>query len=233
VLGLTGYLRRDPMALLPGRANPYPVHARLRKNGPLTLTRPGDWVTISHRVCDAVLRDRRFGIRMESAPDMSMFSMNPPEHTRLRRLAIPAFSPKVVAGYQPRIERTVSDLLDRASAAGQFDMVADFLLLIAAFETTQNLIGNGVLALLNHPEQWELLCADSCGLAARTVEEVLRRDTPIQRADRYALSDLELEGKAVRKGQRMIALIGAANRDPEVYSDPDRFDIMRESTAGH
>jgi hypothetical protein len=64
----TGYLRRDPMAQLwlrPGRENPYPVYDRLRERGPLTETRLGNWASTSYRVCDAVLRDRRFGVRPE------------------------------------------------------------------------------------------------------------------------------------------------------------------------
>ncbi len=127
-----GYVRRDPMARLalrPGQLNPYPIYAELRAQGPLTRTRSGNWVSTSHRVCDAVLRDRRFGVRLEEeSPEFeaSFLTRNPPDHTRLRRLALPAFSPKAVAGYQGRIERTVGDLLDRALAAGQFDLVAGF-----------------------------------------------------------------------------------------------------------
>jgi P450-derived glycosyltransferase activator len=328
-----GYLRRDPMARLelpPGQRNPYPIYAELRAQGPLTRTRNGNWVSTSHRVCDAVLRDRRFGVRLEDeSPEFeaSFLTRNPPDHTRLRRLALPAFSPKAVAGYQPRIERTVGDLLDRTQQAGQFDLVAGFaaplpiavitdllgipdadaaafarygaimgsaldgvksmrhvqqliassnaiqeifanlfelrrsepgddivsslitaspdrispdemlsmcvLLLVAGFETTVNLISNAVLALLGHDQQWQALCADPDGLASGAVEEVLRWDPPVQRTERFARQDLELEGHAIRRGERVVTLIGAANRDPQVYPDPDTFDIMREMKAGH
>ena len=127
-----GYLRRDPMARLelrPGQLNPYPIYAELRAQGPLTRTRNGNWVSTSHRVCDAVLRDRRFGVRLAEESlefEASFLTRNPPDHTRLRRLALPAFSPKAVAGYQPRIEHTVGDLLDRAPTAAQFDLVSGF-----------------------------------------------------------------------------------------------------------
>ncbi len=94
------------------------------------------------------------------------------------------------------------------------------VLLIAGFETTVNLIGNGVLALLAHPEQWHELSADPDGLAPRVVEETLRFDPPVQRTSRYALEDLELEGTPVRKGQEVTTLLGAANRDPEAYDNP-------------
>jgi len=231
-----------------------------------------------------------------------------------------------MAGYRPRIERTVDELLDRAAAAGEFDLVPAYaaplpiavitdllgipdadteafsrygrvigsalggvrslrharelqanlvklrtlftdlfelrrrepgddvisllvaaegdqikpaemmpmcvLLLVAGFETTVNLIGNGVLALLDHPEQWDALRADPA-LAPRAVEEVLRYDPPVQRTVRVALEPVELVGRTVRKGQLVSTLIGAANRDPEVYERPGAFDIARQPEVDH
>jgi P450-derived glycosyltransferase activator len=339
-VAFTGYVRRDPMALLhlrPGRDNPYVIYDRMRRAGTLSPTPLGNWVTTSHRVCNAVLRDRRFGVRPVvdgPAPDpstedfnLSFLELNPPDHTRLRRLAQPAFSPKRMSEYRPRVEATVGTLLDRAESAGRFDLVsalasplpiavitdllgvpnaaaADFarygtvigsaldgirslshaarlraanaeltalfdslfalrrrepaddlvsrvvaaegdqvqpgemlpmcvLLLVAGFETTVNLIGNAVNALLDHPQQWEALCADPATMAAKAIEETLRFDPPVQRTIRIALQPLELEGHPVRKGQLVVTLIGAANRDPLAYSDPDRFDIHREQTSDH
>jgi cytochrome P450 len=107
------------------------------------------------------------------------------------------------------------------------------LLLIAGFETTVNLIGNGVLALLEHPQQWHDLCDDPTGLAPKVVEETLRYDPAVQRTGRYAQEDLELHGTPVRQGQEVSVLIGAANRDPEAYQRPDVFDIHRVATAEH
>jgi cytochrome P450 len=107
------------------------------------------------------------------------------------------------------------------------------LLLIAGFETTVNLIGNAVLALLDHPDQWRALCEDPGGLAPKAVEETLRYDPPVQRTNRYALETVELEGGPVRKGQVVVTLIGAANRDPEVYERPDIFDMRREPRIDH
>jgi len=131
----SGYVRRDPMALLnlrQGRADPYPIYERIRASGTLVPTRLGNWMSTSHRVCDLVLRNRRFGVRLDDGGeaagpgdfDMSFLEMNPPDHTRLRRLAQPAFSPKAVTGYRDRIERTVGDLLDRAATKGEFDLVS-------------------------------------------------------------------------------------------------------------
>jgi P450-derived glycosyltransferase activator len=331
-----GYLRRDPMSLLrlrPGRDDPYAIYRGMPRFGP---TRIGNWVTTSHALCNTVLRDRRFGVRaaeLTAAPntadefDMSFLDMDPPDHTRLRRLAQPAFSPKQMAGYRPRIERTVDELLDRAEAAGEFDLVSGYaaplpitvitdllgvpdadadrfarygtiigsaldgihslshaarlqaanqdlralfenlfelrrrepaddlvsrivaaegdriqpremvpmcnLLLVAGFETTVNLVGNAVNALLDHPEQWEALCADPAGLAGAAVEETLRYDPPVQRTARCALEDVDLDGHPVARGQFVVTLIGAANRDPAAFPDPDTFDITRTQTADH
>jgi cytochrome P450 len=107
------------------------------------------------------------------------------------------------------------------------------LLLVAGFETTVNLIGNAVNALLDHPQQWEALCADPATMAERAVEETLRYDPPVQRTGRFALEPLHIEGRTVRKGQFVVTLIGAANRDPQAYTDPDRFDIHRDHTTDH
>ena len=105
------------------------------------------------------------------------------------------------------------------------------LLLVAGFETTVNLIGNTVLALLSHPEQWAALCADPRGLAGRAVEETLRWDPPVQATTRVALEPLELSGQSLRKGQTVLTLIGATGRDPEVFERPATFDIHREPGA--
>jgi cytochrome P450 len=108
-----------------------------------------------------------------------------------------------------------------------------FLLLIAGFETTVNLIGNCVLALMNNPEQWEALRADPEQLAPKAVEEALRYDPPVQGTSRIALEDLELEGEYLRRGQWVVTMIGGAGRDPEVYDRPETFDITRENPAEH
>jgi cytochrome P450 len=126
----SGYVRRDLMAQLhlrQGHADPYPIYEDIRERGTLVPTRvDGDWTTASHRVCDSVLRSRRFGVQPPDGSDISFLGMNPPDHTRLRRLVQPAFSPKAVASYRHRIERTVTGLLDRAAAAGEFDLVPAF-----------------------------------------------------------------------------------------------------------
>jgi cytochrome P450 len=277
-------------------------------------------------VCNEVLRDRRMGHPAdgETMANLSFLEMNPPDHTRLRRIAAPAFGARRLAAYTTRIEKTVHQLLDDVPTDRPFDLVSGVaaplpiavisdllgvpnthtdefarigaviggaldgvkslgqaralmrangqlerifdelfalrrvdpsddlisaivaseqiaadelvplctLLLIAGFETTVNLISNGVLTLFEHPDQWELLRGDP-SLAAATVEEVLRYDPPVQRTGRLALEPREFAGTPVRRGQFVVTLIGAANRDPSVYPDPDRFDITRERSVEH
>ncbi|WP_034271178.1 cytochrome P450 [Actinospica robiniae] len=129
-IAYAAHVHHAPLAQLDTRAghsDPYAVYRRMRADGPLAPTRKGNWVTVSHRICSAVLRDRRFGVVRDPYLDMSFLGMNPPDHTRLRRLAQPAFSPKTLPAYQTRIERTVEGLLDRAaSAPGTFDLVSGF-----------------------------------------------------------------------------------------------------------
>jgi hypothetical protein len=106
------------------------------------------------------------------------------------------------------------------------------LLLGAGFETTVNLLGNAVVALDAHREQWDALRADPAGWAG-AVEEVLRFDSPVQITGRTARTDVELAGRTVRAGTRVTVLLGAANRDPEVFPGPARFDVARPNARDH
>jgi cytochrome P450 len=101
------------------------------------------------------------------------------------------------------------------------------LLLAAGFETTVNLIGNGVGLLARHPEQLALLRAEPQRWP-NAVEEMLRFDSPVQRTARIARRDIEVDGERLREGQLVVLVIGAANRDPAVFADPDEFDVDRE-----
>ncbi len=109
----------------------------------------------------------------------------------------------------------------------QGEMVMSVILIYGAgFETTTNLIGNTVHTLLRHPEQLEML-RDDRSLVPAAVEEVLRYEPPVQVDSRYAFEDVEIAGNLVRKGFVVMTLLGAANRDPTVIEDPDRFDVGR------
>lgn len=100
------------------------------------------------------------------------------------------------------------------------------LLMGAGHETTVNLIGNGTLALLRHVEQWARFRSDPA-CTDRAVDELLRFDSPVQMAFREASDDVAFAGQTIRRGESVVALLGAANRDPEVFPDPDRLDITR------
>lgn len=100
------------------------------------------------------------------------------------------------------------------------------LILGAGHETTSSLIGNSVLALLRNPGERERLLNDP-GLLPSAVDEFLRYDPPVQATDRLALEDLEIRGAKIRKHQFCVLMLGAGNRDPERFEDPDRLDVGR------
>ena len=316
-----------------GSTDPYPTYAQMRRTGALLPTRLGNWSTTSHMLCNQILRSRDFGVDDPVAPrprtedfDLSLLDRDPPDHTRLRRLANPAFSPRQMRGYAPMIESTMHRLLDRSGPRDELDFVTDvaaplpiavittllgvayddeeefrrygasiggaldglrslrharevltartalnrmldelierrrtdpgedvisllvaelgdqlsitelapmaLLLLVAGFETTVNLLGNAVLALVGHPEQWELLRAEP-HRAADVVDEVLRYDPPVHQTARVAHRDTEIGGQTITHGRWVITLLGATGRDPEVYLDPDVFDITRTPEKEH
>jgi cytochrome P450 len=105
------------------------------------------------------------------------------------------------------------------------------LLLAAGFETTTNMLGNGLLALLRNPEQWRAL-TERPELAANATEEMLRYDSPVQMATpRVAVRDIDIDGHVIPEGEAVVAVVGAGNRDPARHADPDRFDIERGDPA--
>lgn len=339
--------RADPQTLLlqlldpVNRADPYPVCAELRGNGPLVL--PGsDFVLFSsYRDCDEVLRHPSSSsdhLKSTAAQQMlaadpslrkgtppSFLFLDPPDHTRLRKLVSKAFAPKVVNALQPEISALVDGLLDRIAEQGSFDVVADFayplpvavicrllgvpiedepqfshasavlaksldpfftdeqsdelneslgagaglrdylhgliaqrrsrpgddllsalvavnesgdqlteeeivstcvLLLVAGHETTVNLIGNAILAMLREPRQWTALAADPTRAAA-VVEETLRYDPPVQQLSRIALDPMTIGGIDVARGEVLMLLLAAAHRDPAEFDRPDVFDPNR------
>lgn len=328
-----GYLRHDPTALLglgPGRRNPYPLYERIRACGPISFAGPGapprNHVTVDHHRCNEILRSDTFGPTMDNQnAELSILELNPPDHTRLRRLVAGDFTPRRVGAYAARIQSVVDGLLDDLPVGRPFDLVsavaaplpiavitdllgipepnsAEFarhgtaigsalggiqsfaharrlaatqrrlgeifteifalrrkepaddligrvvaaddtvrpeemvplctLLLVAGFETTVNLIGNTILALLNHPEQWRLLTGRP-DLAEGAVQEGLRYDSPVQRTVRFALDDTEVAGHPVNTGDLVVVALGGANRDPNVFDDPNRFDITRPEAGEH
>lgn len=327
------------------RADPYRLCAQFRARGPLQLPDANLAVFLSYRDCDEVLRHpssssenanstvARRQAEAGTAPPRQgppgFLFLDPPDHTRLRKLVSKAFAPRVVSALQPDIRSLVDGLLDRVAEKGQFEVVEDFayplpvavicrllgvpledepqfsrasallaqaldpfstitgvpaevanerqqagtwlrdyfhglidkrrsrpgedllsgliaveesgdqlteeeivstcnLLLIAGHETTVNLIGNAVLAMLRNPGQWAALGADA-DRAPAIVEETLRYDPPVQLAGRIALADMVIGGVEVPAGDVMMLLLAGANRDPAEYDRPDVFDPERKN----
>jgi cytochrome P450 len=314
--------------------DPYPIYEEMRARGPMLPTRLGTYSTTSHRLCNEVLRSRKFGVSAEDGSedltqqvgmDLSLLELNPPDHSRIRRLAAPAFTPRRIAGYTELVDQAIQRLLEECEREGEFDLMSAFasplpiavvthllglpneperfrrlgstvaraldgiwslgqartvaaadaelqttfaelldrrtqepgddlvsalvaeqgraitpaelsalvrLLLIAGFETTVNAIGSGLHWLLANREQWELLVADPERSPA-VVEEVLRFDPPVQQTARVAHQPVEVGDVLVGRNQWVITLLAAANRDPDIFPAPNRFDITRESPAEH
>lgn len=325
----------DPYAaVLAVAEDPYPHYAEIRRRGKLYQSSLGVWVTADHALANEILRDRRFGVRKaggEKLPefmsfDNSMLGVDPPDHTRLRRIATPTLNPRSHGAWRPEAEKICDRLIDGLLAAdgpvnlmtafaqqlpiaviaelvgipeayrGEFyrisrrmtpllegvvtyeqtqstetaikemtelfvdvvaqrradprdDMISRLLPLVdqgamtmgelvpmvtfvplAGSETTVNLIGNGILNLLAHPEQWRML-VERPELASGVAEETLRFDPPVQQYRRVAHEPIELAGRRLPVDAEVAIIAGGANRDPEVFPDPDTFDITRRIGA--
>jgi len=113
------------------------------------------------------------------------------------------------------------------------ELIATYLLILfGGTETTTNLLGNCFLALQRHRDQWDRLVADP-SLVRAAVEESMRYDSPHHMLVRYALDDFTIGAERIEAGDTIILLMGAANRDPDVFDEPDRFDIDRPNRAEH
>jgi cytochrome P450 len=106
------------------------------------------------------------------------------------------------------------------------------LLLAAGFETTVNLISSGAQLLLTHPDQLQILRDDPAGWA-NAVDEILRFESPVQNTARYAAEETKVCGQVIPKSGFVSVLIGSANRDPKVFTEPDRFDVRRSNAREH
>ena len=118
---------------------------------------------------------------------------------------------------------------EEGSKLSNEELTANIILLFGAgHETTVNLIGNGVLALHRNPDQLQLLQGNP-SLIANAIEEFLRYDSSVQLTGRTALEPVAVAGTEVAEGETVLCLLGAANRDPAVYDDPERLDITRQN----
>ncbi|GHF67822.1 cytochrome P450 [Streptomyces mashuensis] len=325
-------------------ADPYPGYARLRAAGRVHWFEPTrQWLVPHHADVSALLRDRRLGRTyrhrfsheefgrtpppaahepFHTLNDHGLLDLEPPDHTRIRRLVAQAFTPRTVERLAPAVARTATELVDGLLADGGGDLVsalaeplpvtviaemlgippsdrrllrpwsADIcgmyelgpgeeaarravraarefsaylrdlvaerrrhpgddlvsaliaahdagdrlteqemvstcaLLLNAGHEATVHTLGNGWWALFRHPEQLAALRADP-GLLPRAVEELLRHDTPLHLFERWVLEDIEIAGTPVPRGSEVALLLGSANHDPAVFTDPARLDLTR------
>jgi cytochrome P450 len=182
------------------------------------------------------------GVPKEDRPHVRMLAekllyIGRGEHHRMRPLTegmrgmIEYVSPLV----EERIVNPGDDfisVLAQGEKAGVFTrhqvLVNTSLLLLAGHETTINLICNGTLAFIRHPDQWALLKQDAAGGAKRATEECLRYDAPVKSIQRIASQDVEMRCKVLRKDDRIRWFISSANRDPEVFANADTFDITRD-----
>ncbi len=333
--------------------DPYPWYHRLRSHDPVHRTwsfRPEWFLTRYDDVRFAITERSAFGIeklhdhvaaksRLLQKRDPSrnldalsgntsswLLFIDPPDHTRMRKLVSQAFTPRVVEDLRPAIQEIVDSLIAAFSDSEETDLIAGLagplpviviarmlglpegdhvqlkdwaetmfrvvdqlhtleafeemesvarkfaayfreilaqrqgqpprtdligalqsaqdegeqlteneiisfcmLLFSAGEETTLNLIGNGVHAILSHPDQRNRLLdrLDDPGFIESTVEELLRFDSPVQMISRVAAADIQLGGKELRRGDRVVACLAAANRDPERFANPDRLDLAR------
>ncbi|GJE29141.1 cytochrome P450 [Methylobacterium organophilum] len=114
-----------------------------------------------------------------------------------------------------------------AERMGDYDLIATaILMLVAGHETTVNLITNGMLTLLRHPQEWRRLAEDP-SRAPRLIEELLRYEPPVQFRTRTALADIAIAGTTIPKGAPLVLLLASGNRDPAFFRDPERFDPDR------
>jgi cytochrome P450 len=332
-------------------ADPYPALAELREATPVvrheSLRR---WLVSRHADVRACLRDRRLGRNFrhvgtddefEAEPldprwqafwDVERWSLlwlEPPDHTRIRKLVAAAFTPRSVEAMREQASQLAHDLLEPFLDSKRMDLLHDFaqpfsiavicrwlgipldrhrdlldwshamvkmyefdtteeqavaantaavefreyvleliaerrrspradlvsalvearvdgqrlsdpevvstviVLLNAGHEATVNTLGNGVQALMHHPDEWRRLVHGSI-LASAAIEELIRYDPPLQLFERWVLEDgVEVAGVSIPRGEKISLLFGAANRDPRVFAEPERFDVGRPNAAEH
>ena len=169
----------------------------------------------------------------------AIIGMFEPERTReMERAAVRAageFAAYVRTLIERKRRRPEDDLVSRMVAAHDADprriseseVVANSILFLnAGHEAVVNVIGNGMKALLGHPDELARL-RDDVSLVPTAVEEMMRFDTPLQFFERFVLEDFEFRGRPFRKGEKFCLYYASANRDPAVFADPDRFDVGR------
>jgi cytochrome P450 len=330
---------------------PYDQFARLREAGPVLPSPLGGWQLFAYDDCFRLLREPGTSVEdrnianptfrsdafdriaaehgIERFENRSILNIDPPDHTRLRKLVARVFTPRAIEQLRPEVQRLVDEALAPIGPGDDFDLIATLafplpfqvisfmlgmpdgdtdelrdwshtlagtldpmldesqmrrafaasaamrahltevvawkranpaddllsgmiaqsedgdaltdeelldqlsLLFIAGHETTVNLIGNGVLQLLEHRDQWDLLVDDPARITG-AVEECLRFDPPVQMTRRITMAPFEVRGTEIGPGEFVMAMTAAANRDPDRWGpDADDFDIGREGANHH
>jgi cytochrome P450 len=169
--------------------DPYLIYEEMRARGPMLPTRLGNYSTTSHRLCNEVLRSRRFGVAPEDGSedlanqaglDLSLLELNPPDHTRIRRLAAPAFTPRRMAGYTELVDQAIQRLLDQCEREQEFDLMTSFASPLPIAVVTH------LLGLPNEPERFRLL--------GSTIARALDGIWSLGQARTLAAADAELRG---------------------------------------
>jgi cytochrome P450 len=326
--------------------DPYPTYARLHEEGPLHYVDVGSkwavWSVFSHAECSSIAKDPRLSAkrakqmllplplsRQSEFSELSrmlslwLIFMDPPEHTRLRKLLNKGFSAAAVEGLRPQAEAIVDQMLKPLEHGSEVELMSEFAnpmpvriisellgvpqalhgtfvnasraiavfrgnpnrtveearaaqdalvelteffrktvaerrrnkgsdlisllidieeegevlteeelyaqciaLLFAGHETTRNLIGNGMYTLLQHPQETAEL-RERPEMIRSTVEELLRYESPVQFTARVLKEDIEVCGQQIRKGWTVLCMLGAANRDPKQFKEPNQLDLKR------
>ena len=311
--------------------NPYRQYRRLREKAPVHQSPIGPWSLLGYEECARLIRDPSLSVEDRNATvgPRDILNMDPPDHTRIRRLLSKAFTPRRIEELVDTTQSLVDTMLDGIEDRGRLDVIPDLafplpfavisrmlgmpeddsesvrdwshtlvqvlepmlapeelakvmiagenlrgrvtevieekrkkpaddllsaliaveeqgdrlseeelldqvmLLYIAGHETTVNLIGNGMLALLRNPEQLNKLIKTP-QLIDNGIDELLRFDSPVQFTRRVALADIEIDGNSVAAGSMIFAMLGSANHDPEHFGpNADELDLARLEAPHH
>lgn len=197
-------------------------------------------VTVIAEILGVPPRERDRVLRLGAAAAPSLDMGLPWRQFRAVEAALIAFDTWLGSHLEHLRERPGEDLLSQLVAAREDGVGLDDrelratagLVLAAGFETTVNLLGNGIALLHDHPEQLEVLTAEPSWWA-NAVDEILRLDPPVLLTGRTCLRDTSVAGVPVAKGALVTTILAAANRDPEVFTEPARFDVRRENAREH